>query len=68
LSARNVLQGTLGSMQREGATVIAMVSAGCTFQVHLTPGAAESLRLAAGQRVWLVIKTHSCRVVSKRQT
>jgi molybdate transport system ATP-binding protein len=67
LSARNVLQGTLSSMQREGATVIVMVSAGCAFQVHLTPGAAESLRLAAGQRVWLVIKTHSCRVVSKRQ-
>jgi molybdate transport system ATP-binding protein len=63
LSARNVLQGGIASIQREGATVIVMVDAGCRFQVHLTPGACESLRLAAGQRVWLVIKTHSCRIV-----
>ena len=65
-SARNVLAGVIVSMQREGATVILFVQAGATFEVHLTPGASESLRLAAGQRVWLVMKTHSCRVVSVR--
>ena len=64
LSARNVLAGSIISMQREGATVILFVQTGARFEVHLTPGASESLRLAAGQRVWLVIKTHSCRIVS----
>ncbi len=64
LSARNVLPGTIDSIQREGATVILMVHAGCPFEVHLTPGACESLQLTPGQRVWLVIKTHSCRTVS----
>ena len=67
LSARNVLHGTIGSIQREGATVILMVDAGCPFQVHVTPGACESLGLAAGQRVWLVVKTHSCRIVAGAQ-
>ena len=68
LSARNVLPGTIASIQREGATVILIVSAGCPFEVHLTPGAAESLQLTSGRRVWLVIKTHSCRLVSKGQS
>ena len=64
LSARNVLRGTLTSMTREGATVIARVDVGSTFIVHLTPSAIESLGLREGDRVWLVIKTHSCRLVA----
>lgn len=64
LSARNVLAGSIISMQREGAIVILFVQTGATFEVHVTPGASESLGLAGGQRVWLVIKTHSCRIVS----
>ena len=64
LSARNVLPGTIASIQREGATAILMVEAGALFEVHLTPGAADSLHLAPGQPVWLVIKTYSCRLVS----
>lgn len=64
LSARNVIAGTLASIQREGATVILIVSAGRPFEVHVTPDAVGSLQLVAGQRVWLVIKTHSCRIVS----
>ena len=63
LSARNVLPGTLTSLQREGATVVAMVDAGGRFEVHLTPAAQASLQLVVGQAVWLIIKTHSCRIV-----
>jgi molybdate transport system ATP-binding protein len=63
LSARNVLPGIIRSLRREGATVIAHVEAGPLFEVHLTPGACESLGLAIGSRVWLVIKTYSCRLV-----
>jgi molybdate transport system ATP-binding protein len=64
LSARNVLAGTIESLMRDGITVVAQIRAGVRFEVHLTPGACESLGLAAGQQVWLVIKTHSCRLVS----
>lgn len=63
LSARNILRGRLRSLTRQGATVVADVDAGERFVVHLTPGAQESLRLAIGGDVWLIIKTHSCRLV-----
>lgn len=69
LSARNVLPGSVVSMRREGSRVVLRVDTGadCTgagFEVHLTPGGSESLQLAPGRPVWLVIKTHSCRIVS----
>ena len=64
LSARNILRGQLTSLTREGPTVHAIVDAGARFQVHLTPSARDALRLAAGDPVWLVIKTHSFRIVS----
>jgi molybdate transport system ATP-binding protein len=64
LSARNVLAGTISGLRREGPTVVADVDAGERFVVHLTPGAVDGLRLARGTRVWLVIKTYSCRVLT----
>ena len=64
LSARNVLPGRIESMRREGATIVTRVAAGPTFIVHLTPGACESLGLAEGGRVWLVIKTYSWRTLA----
>lgn len=64
LSARNVLRGTLASFTREGTTIVARVDAGERFVVHLTPGAVESLGLTTAMPVWLVLKTHSCRIVS----
>jgi len=63
LSARNVLPGLIRSLRREGTTIIAHVEAGPVFEVHLTPGASDALRLASGQRVWLIIKTYSCHLV-----
>jgi molybdate transport system ATP-binding protein len=64
LSARNVLPGTIESLRRDGVTIVAEVRAGSRFEVHITPGACESLRLRSGQPVWLIIKTHSCRLVA----
>lgn len=64
LSARNVLHGTLAGFTREGTTIVARVDAGERFIVHLTPGAVESLGLRPDMPVWLVLKTHSCRIVS----
>jgi hypothetical protein len=33
------------------------------FRVHLTGGAVDALHLREGQQIYLVIKTHSCRVM-----
>lgn len=64
LSARNILQGTVESMETRGSIVVVQVNAGARFTVHVTPGAMRSLQLAQGLPVWLVVKTHSCHVVT----
>jgi molybdate transport system ATP-binding protein len=63
LSARNVIEGRILSLDRRGPMVIARVDCGVTFIAHVTPGAVRSLTLAAGRPVWLVLKTHSCHLV-----
>ena len=63
ISARNVLRGVLAALRQQDVTVIADVDCGARFEVHVTPGARDSLQLAPGREVWLVIKTHSCRVL-----
>lgn len=63
LSARNILEGKMVSLEQRGAMVVVRVDCGMEFTVHVTPGAVRALALAAGQRVWLVLKTHSCHVV-----
>ena len=64
LSARNVFQGDLLSVRRQGVTIIATVESGVRFQIDLTPSAFDQLRLKIGQSVWLVIKTYSCHLVA----
>jgi len=63
LSARNVMEGRIISLEQRGTMVIARVDCGVTFVVHVTPGAVRALELTAGRRVWLVLKTHSCHLV-----
>ncbi len=63
LSARNVLEGRLVSLEQRGTMVIARVDCGATFVVHVTPSAVRALDLTAGRQVWLVLKTHSCHLV-----
>lgn len=65
LSARNVLAGRIESIESRGALIVVTVDAGVKFVVHVTPGAARLLELAVGSPVWLVLKTHSCHVVSR---
>jgi len=36
---------------------------GASFEVHLTPGAIDALRIEEGKEVWLVIKTYSYNLV-----
>ncbi len=63
LSARNILPGTIESVETRGTMVALRVKTGSIFHVHVTPGAVRTLDLCAGLLVWLVIKTHSCRLV-----
>jgi molybdate transport system ATP-binding protein len=63
LSARNILPGTIESLDTRGTMVALRVKAGASFQVHVTPGAVRALDLSPGLLVWLVIKTHSCQLV-----
>ncbi|HVB99077.1 MAG TPA: molybdenum ABC transporter ATP-binding protein [Candidatus Dormibacteraeota bacterium] len=63
LSARNVLRGTLTSLEEKDFKVLARVDCGAAFTVLLTPDACRSLALAPGQAVWLILKTHSCHLL-----
>jgi molybdate transport system ATP-binding protein len=68
LSARNVLRGVVMEYAMHGSIVVAAIEADARFVVHLTPGGAETLGLREGQKVWLVIKTYSCRVAAGEDT
>ena len=63
LSARNVIEGRIISLEPRGTMVMARVECGVVFLAHVTPGAVRTLELTAGRKVWLVLKTHSCHVV-----
>lgn len=63
LSARNVLEGKILTLEQRGAMCIARVDCGVTFVAHITPGAIRALELAEEKQVWLVLKTHSCHLV-----
>lgn len=63
LSARNVLEGKILSMEQRGTMYIVRVDCGVTFIAHVTPGAVRALELTVEKRVWIVLKTHSCHLV-----
>ena len=65
LSARNVIEGKITTLESRGTLVRARIDCGVEFVVHVTPGAVRSLDLAEGTRVWLVLKTHSCHLVEE---
>jgi molybdate transport system ATP-binding protein len=59
LSARNTLPGVVRSIARKGFEMEAVVDCGREMRVDLTPRAIESLGIAPGKNVWLVVKTNS---------
>jgi molybdate transport system ATP-binding protein len=63
LSARNVIPGKLVSLEQRDVIVSAHVDCGVNMEVHLTLAARDTLKLAPGKEVWLVIKTHSCHLM-----
>jgi molybdate transport system ATP-binding protein len=64
LSARNILPGKLLSLSQRDALIVARVDCGVELSVHLTLGARDSLELAPGRQVWVIVKTHSCHLLS----
>jgi molybdate transport system ATP-binding protein len=64
LSARNILQGTLQSLEQRSATMICKINAGAVFEAHVTLSAARALSLHPGTELWLVLKTYSCHLVA----
>ena len=64
LSARNILPGRLLSLSQRDAIVISRVDCGVELSVHLTLGARDSLALAPGSQVWVIVKTHSCHLLA----
>jgi molybdate transport system ATP-binding protein len=65
LSARNVIPGRIIALEQRDVVVVARVKYRIEMEVHLTLAARDSLHLAPGQEVWLVIKTHSCHLMHK---
>lgn len=65
LSARNVIPGRILSLEQRDVIVSARVKCRIEMEVHLTLAARDSLQLAPGKEVWLVIKTHSCHLMQK---
>ncbi len=65
LSARNVIIGRILSVKQNDVIVSVRVNCGVEMEVHLTLAARNSLQLAPGKEVWLVIKTHSCHLMQK---
>jgi molybdate transport system ATP-binding protein len=63
LSARNILPGTIVSLERLDVMMVARVNCGVKMEVHLTLAARDGLGLEVGGRVWLVIKTYSCHLM-----
>ncbi len=64
LSARNVLEGRIDSVEQRGTIVVMGVDCGVIFTVNVTPGAARALELTPDRKVWLVLKTHSCHLIA----
>lgn len=64
LSARNIIHGTLKSVEQRSVTMICKIDAGALFEVHVTLSAARSLDLRPGRELWLVLKTYSCHLVA----
>jgi len=66
LSARNVVPGTVQRLEQQYGIVLATVDvSGTRFAAYLTLAARETLTLAPGMKVWIVIKTHSCHLLSE---
>ena len=64
LSARNIIPGSIVSLEQRDVIIMATVDCGVQMQVQLTLAARDSLHLQLGNPVWLIVKTHSCHLLA----
>ena len=64
LSARNILPGRILKLERRDVMIAALVDVGVPMEVHVTLAARDALQLHPGLNVWLIVKTHSCQLMS----
>jgi len=68
ISARNIFPGKIVSLESRDVIILARVQSAAEphveISVQLTLAARDSLGLAEGRDVWLVIKTHSCHLMA----
>lgn len=65
LSARNIFEGKIISLELRGVMILAGIDCGTPFTVHVTLGAARDLRLEVGAAIWLILKTYSCHLLTQ---
>jgi molybdate transport system ATP-binding protein len=63
ISAGNILPGTIKSIEIRDGQAMITVMAGAEFYVRLTASAVNRLRLVEQHRVFLIMKTHSFRLL-----
>ncbi len=63
-SARNVLEGTIRSIEPDGPGVLVVVEMPHPLSVSVTPSAVGELGLATGKRVYLLIKASALRCLT----
>lgn len=62
-SARNLLSGTIMSMMEEGGHVELVANCGVNLRVSVTRQAVQSLGLAPGAPIYLLIKANACHIL-----
>ena len=65
LSARNIIPGRIQTLHQRDVIVSVRVKCRVEIEAHLTLAARDSLELAPGKEVWLVVKTHSCHLMAR---
>ena len=63
-AARNVLAGSIHSIERDGSGVRVVVATPHPLRVRVTPSAVHELELEAGKRVYLLIKAAALRCLT----
>ena len=66
LSARNIIQGRVLRMKQHDVAVCVLVGCqGTELEVYVTPMAVQSLELQRDAKVWIIIKSSSCFVLTR---
>ncbi len=63
LSARNVFEGIVQSIEERDGQKLVRVRSGVVWTASVTRQTAVNMHLETGRRVWIVFKTFSCRLI-----